>query len=218
MKSKDATKDDYSQLFAYVDFFIENKVAKVQEVVDRLSPGTITCLDETGTLSPMIGGLQDPTFWVASGAYWAYMWARVAVEQGSNVAVVGQSQYMDSPDREAGVTMMDWTSGNGTAKYWVNRLIIESVSLGDQFRSTVTASKTGPAAPLFAQAYTHGGTSNRVLLINKQNAPTTITIAGGTTARVVDSMSNQGPPRTVAMVAGVILLDAFATAIVTVSP
>jgi len=146
------------------------------------------------------------------------LWARVAVEQGSNVAVVGQSQYMDSPDREAGVTMMDWTSGNGTAKYWVNRLIIESVSLGDQFRSTVTASKTGPAAPLFAQAYTHGGTSNRVLLINKQNAPTTITIAGGTTARIVDSMSNQGPPRTVAMVAGVILLDAFATAIVTVSP
>ena len=82
--------------------------------------------------------------------------------------------------------------------------------------SSVTASKTGPAAPLFAQAYTHGGTSNRVLLINKQNAPTTVTINGAASARVVDEASNQGPPRMVAIAASTIVLDAFATAIVTV--
>jgi hypothetical protein len=49
--------------------------------------------------------------------YWAYLWARVAVSAyGSAVDVVGQSQYVDSPDREAGVAMMNWETGAGTAK------------------------------------------------------------------------------------------------------
>ena len=111
------SKDDFSQMFAYVDDYVDGKVKAVQAVVDRLSPGTITCLDEAGVTGPIIGGIDDPTYWLAGGSYWAYLWARAAAAQGRNVAVVGQSQFMDSPDREAGVSMLDWRSGNGTAKY-----------------------------------------------------------------------------------------------------
>ena len=63
-------------------------------------------LDECGTTGPYFGGLDDPAYWVASGAYWAYFWARAATSATARVGVVGQSQFMDSPDREPGVTMM----------------------------------------------------------------------------------------------------------------
>ena len=72
--------------------------------------------------------------------------------QGRNVGVVGQSQFMDSPDREPGVSMMDWSTGNGTAKYWINRLVIESVALGDVFVETTITSPR-----VHAQGYVHGG-------------------------------------------------------------
>ena len=180
----------------------------------RLSPGTITCLDESGVTGPMIGGISDPTYWVAGGSYWAYLWAKAAAAQGPNVAVVGQSQYMDSPDREAGVTMLDWTNGNGTAKYWINRLIIESVSLGDLFVETSIDSTR-----VHAQGYVHGGAGGswRVLLINKQNANSTVTVAGAVSARVVDERSNQGPPRTESLFGGRVTLGPFATAVVSVN-
>eukprot|EP00041_Stephanoeca_diplocostata_P025211 m.655786 g.655786 ORF g.655786 m.655786 type:complete len:443 (+) comp22698_c0_seq27:1120-2448(+) len=86
------TKDDLSQLFAYVDDFVDNKIAAVQAVIDRLSPGTKTLLDECGTTGPMFGGLDDPTYWVASGAYWAYLWARAAVLYGDKVCPANVSQ------------------------------------------------------------------------------------------------------------------------------
>jgi hypothetical protein len=206
------TADDLPKLFAYVDDYVDNKVAAVQEVVDRLAPGTVTMLDECGTLGPMLGGLADPTYWVASGAYWAYFWARTAVRHGANVGVVGQSQFVDSPDREAGVTMMDWTNGNGTAKYWVTRLIVESTAMGDVFRTTTVDA----GAPVYAQAFTHG-TERRVLFINKQNAPISVALAGAATARVVDALTNQSPPREEPSLNGSITLAPFATAIVTVA-
>jgi hypothetical protein len=106
-----ASPDDMQQMFAYVDEYMTIRVPKVQAVIDALQPGVRTMLDETGTLKPMAkGGLDDPLFWVASGSYWAYMWARgAALTQSStttvNIPVVGQSAFMDSPDREPGVTV-----------------------------------------------------------------------------------------------------------------
>eukprot|EP00937_MAST-01D_sp_MAST-1D-sp2_P004543 g4543.t1 len=205
--------DDLSRLFDYVDDFVDNKVTAVQAVVSRLSPGTVTMLDECGTVGPILGGLADPMYWVASGAYWAYFWARAAVRHGASVGVVGQSQFMDSPDREPGVTMMDWTTGNGTAKYWTTRLIVESTAMGDIFRQT----ETDAGAPVYAQAFTHGA-ERRVLLINKQNALTSVAVAGAASARVVDQLTNQGPPREEAGLNGTIKLGPFATAVITVAP
>lgn len=205
------SKDDLASFFTYVDDFVDNKVTAVQLVVDKLAPGAITMLDECGTTAPIFGGLADPTYWVASGAYWAYFWARAAVRHGANVGVVGQSQFMDSADREPGVTMMDWETGNATAKYWVTRLVAESTSLGDIFRNT-----TVDSARVYAQGFTHAG-ERRVLLINKQNANTTVLLAGAESARVVDERTHQSPPRDETGLEGRIVLGAFATAVVTVA-
>jgi len=68
------SKDDFQHMFDYVDDYVDSKVKQVQAVVDRLSPGTITCLRECGVLRPNVGGqgwMGDPTFWVAGGSYWA---------------------------------------------------------------------------------------------------------------------------------------------------
>ena len=59
-----------------------------------------------------------------------YFWAKAAISSFyENIPVVGQSQFMDSPDREPGVSMMDWRNGNPTAKYWILKLVIESVEV-----------------------------------------------------------------------------------------
>ena len=101
---------------------------------------------------------------------------------------------------------------SGTAKYWVTRLIVESTAMGDVFRKT----SVDHSHQLYAQAFTHG-VEKRVLLINKQNALTTVALAGAGTARVVDEGTNQGPPREQASLGGTIVLGPFATAVVTVA-
>ena len=130
---------------------------------------------------------------------------------------------MDSPDREPGVTMMNYDTGNGTAKYWVTRLVIESTQMGDIFRNTTVSGGGGDATRvLYAQAFTHTGETaddeRRVLLVNKQNAVTTVMLAGATDAQVVDENTGDGPPRKETGLGGKITLSPFATAMVTVTP
>ena len=97
-------------------------------------------------------------------------------------------------------------------------MIIESVSLGDLFVETHIDSTR-----VHAQGYVHGGGGGggggswRVLLINKQNANSAVTVAGAFSAQVVDEQTFERPPRTEALVRGQIILGPFATAIVSVS-
>jgi hypothetical protein len=56
-------------------------------------------------------------------------------------------------------------------RYWVTRLVVESTDAGDVFHNT-TVDK---ASILHAQGLTHTSSGERrVLLVNKQNAPTTV--------------------------------------------
>ena len=209
------TADDFSQFFCYADAFLE-KVAAVQALVDRLSPATKTVLDECGTTRQGPFGIDQPAYWVSSGAYFAYLWARGAVQMGDRLPVVGQSQFMDSPDREPGVSMLDWRNGNGTAKYWVTRLLIESFAPG---RDRFAATASNDTAQLYAQAFVGGTTMKRLLLINKRNAAASVALSGVTccTVRVVDSLTNEGPPRAEHCGAsGTLTLAAYATAVVEV--
>lgn len=142
---------------------------------------------------------------------------------GDVVKVVGQSQYMDSPDREvrcenvvimhmkadtlqAPVTMMNWVTGNGTAKYWINKLLIDEIQTGDIFMSTNVTGNDYLHAQAFLSKTSFRGVGSpypyirKVLLINKNNNNIDITFPGGWTdcvMLVVDSISNEGPPRTV---------------------
>jgi len=83
------TDASYRFFFAYVDQFMD-KVGAVHDVIRRLSPATRIVLDESGT-DAGLRSIDDPTYFVASGGQFAYLFFRAA-QLGSLIASVGQSQ------------------------------------------------------------------------------------------------------------------------------
>ena len=71
----------FEGMFEYVDNFVQ-EVLSVDSVIAKLSPNTVTYLDETGTdmdgvLGPGSPPDNNPRYWVAAASYWAYMYARL---------------------------------------------------------------------------------------------------------------------------------------------
>lgn len=202
------TKDPSSLqgLFTYVDSFVA-EVGAVATLLSTLAPNVRIALDESGVdMSQVLSGGappdDNPPFWVAGGSYWTYLWA-LAAGMGETVHVVAQSQFMDAPGQEPAVSMLDWTTGVGTAKYWSVDLLLRTTGSGDGWVSSSTSNATA----LHAQGYTHGPTSTpSILLISKLNANTNVSVAvsgppSSTTftcaAECVDEDTGLGPARAV---------------------
>ena len=181
-------------LFVYGDEFLQ-RVRDVDALLAKESPHTQTYLDECGTaLDNMI---DTPLYWVASGSLFAYVFAGVSGMSGSSVVQVGQSQLADGPGQEPSVSMLDWTTGLGNARYAVSALLGECMAAGDVYVATnVSVAAQGhyffpalddplssrllspSASPLFAQAFLAAGAPGvaRVLLINKRSAVGNVTL------------------------------------------
>ena len=211
----------FAQMFTYVDSFIET-VAAVDAIINKLSPTTQTMLDETGTdMDNVLDRSKSPPddnpyYWVASGSYFAYMYARAATLCNTTVRVVGQSQLMDAPGQEPSVTLLDWTTGRGTAKYWVLKLLLESFTINDVFAVTTTSS-----SDVYAQGFLAGtGGSRRILLVNKGYAAQSVQLVGDLptcVASIVDVTTGLGPARVESCApTGTFTLPGYATAIVQV--
>lgn len=178
-----------------------------------------------GTCSCQVWKQGKTDGWATASSWWLTLAAALTLPMHLSlmqVPVVGQSQFMDSPGREPGVTMMDWRTGNGTAKYWTTRLVIDSVSVGDHFQPTAVAPSalqgSNATPPVFAQAWIRHGTSTRqVLVVNKRNANATVTVAGATWVRIVDEYTGEQAPRSAPVVADTVELGPYATAVVTVA-
>jgi hypothetical protein len=220
----------FENMFAYVDNFVQ-EVLSVDTIIAKLSPSTVIYLDETGTdmdgvLGPGSPPDNNPRYWVAAASYWAYMYAKCANESTS-VAAVGASQLMDAPGQEPSVTLLDWSTGLGTARFWIVRLFVESFLKGDSFVQTTSVS-TGngtDGSDVFAMGYISAASGNekRLLLINKRNAYSTITMTCGGNGescicngyKVIDEANGLNPARDEAQCSnGVLQLAPFATAIV----
>jgi hypothetical protein len=86
--------------------------------------------------------------------------------------------------------------------------------MGDTFHNTTTSATD----ELFAVGYTHAASAERrVLVINKRNANATVLIQGAVSARVVDEVTGEQPPRVLNASGGVIVLGPYATAVVTLA-
>ena len=197
-----------SLLFDYVDDFIENHVKAIDAVIAALSPSTRTVLDETGSdmdgvLGPGSPPGNNPRYWVAAASYWAYMYMRSANES-STVVQCGASQLMDAPGQEPSVTLLDWASGQGTARFWVVRLLVETVEVGATLRHATSAvsagaNSTGAVYAMGLSGVKGGGSA--VLLINKRNAWASVALSCGAQActcasqRVIDEANGLLPAR-----------------------
>ncbi len=222
------TKDPatLARMFDYVDDYIDNKVLAVDKVIAALSPLTETVLDETGAdmdgvLGPGPPPGNNPRYWVAAAAYWAYMWARAA-RDSATVRAVGASQFMDAPGQEPSVTLVDWSTGKGTARFWVVDLLARGLVQGHKLVATTAAA--GPGGRLFAQGFAApGGGGERALVINQADAWANVTLAcpaggpcGCSFVDVIDEATALEPARRdVCGPGNTIQLAPYATAIVT---
>jgi hypothetical protein len=217
------SRDDpstFSKMFDYADTFIEQTVLPVDAIIAALSPGTRTVLDETGADMDNVLGPGSPPdnnarYWVAAAGYWAYTFARAANESAT-VVQCGASQLMDAPGQEPSVSLLDWETGLGTARFWAVRLLVEELVLGDATVATTSVS-TGAGASsneVHALGFAGGG-RKKLLLINKRNAWVEVQVAGAvcTQLRVIDEFNQLSPARDATCAGGGFVLAPFATAV-----
>lgn len=140
-----------------------------------------------------------------------------AANESATVVQVGASQLMDAPGQEPSVTLLDWATGLGTARFWAVRLLVEEVTLGDAAVATTAVSAGAGAASsdVHALGFGDGGGRKKLLLINKRNAWVDVRVAGAacTRLRVIDEFNQLSPARDVPCAGGAFALAPFATAV-----
>ena len=213
-------------------FFADNQqfvgiVQQIEAIRTQLSPQTRTTIDEVGVMLP--GDNDDDAaviplvYFNAAGAAFAHLFALLAP---LGIDVLGSSQLMGSPllpDVMGGlepqfpsVTLLNWTTGTGTARYRVLELLIDEFVVGD---ALVETAGVGAASAVFAQGWVRRARPAAVrfvLLINTKSVASSVTLTGakGGSMRVVDEQSGGGPPRSVSVLSDDLILAPFAVAVV----
>lgn len=192
-------------------------VRYVEAIRRRLSPETKTDLDELGVIAaddvnpnaPARGIRPIPAaYWNLAGAMYAYLFIELSRMQ---IDVVGESQLIGYPTQFPSVTMMDWTTNEPNARFWVLKLIKDSFHAGDKLVETSIQSRD-----VAAQGFvTEGG--RKLLLANKLNHAIDVELsdAGKASVLTVDAETGDGPARSVKSTDGKIRLEPFAVTVVT---
>ncbi len=173
--------------FDKANAFLE-KVSFIESIRKRLSPATITTINEIGTIINANTGDDIPTgYWNLSGAMYAYILLELT-KMGIDVA--GESQLVGYPSQFPDVSMMNWENGNPNARYWALKLLKDNFGPGDKLVST---SLNGGS--IISQAFlTSKG--KKILLINPRNKEATINLpaeAQNAMADYVDMSTGEKP-------------------------
>ena len=218
----------------YETFFTDNEmfvdvVRQVEAIRLALSPETRTSIDEVGV---MLAGDNDDdaapipaVYWNAAAGAFAHLYALLTP---LGIDVLGSSQLMGSPllpDVMGGlepqfpsVSILNYSTGEGTARYAVLKLLIDELSSSDFLVDTSTAVEGSADATVFAQGWVKGSSAaqeRRVLLVNMRNSaqPTTVVGAKGARYTLVDQVAGGGRPSTGVMGSDDVVLPPFAVAL-----
>jgi hypothetical protein len=197
--------------FDQADGFL-NTVRYIEEIRKRLSPQTKTDIDELGVILPTDNTAADktpppPAYWNLAGSFYAYLFIELSRLQ---IDVIGESQLVGYPSQFPSVSMMNWTTNQPNARFWVLKLLKDSFHLGDKLVETTVSSHD-----LAAQAFlTSEG--RKLLLVNKRNRSIEIPLpdADKATVLTVDVESGDGPARPMKPAGGKIKLEPFAVTVV----
>lgn len=197
--------------FEKADFFLE-KVRYIENIRKRLSPRTITMINELGTIiGAKTGEDIEPEYWNLSGAIYAHMFIELT---NIGIDVAGMSQLVGYPTQYPDVSMMDWRTAKPNARYWVLRLLHTDLSAGDKVVATSFKDDDGG---LYAQAYqTSGG--RRLLIVNPHNTKVGLQLPAdfsGAEVESVDMNSGEGPARGSVYNGGNLPVEPFAVIVVT---
>jgi hypothetical protein len=122
--------------------------------IDLNELGVILPNDNDPNITAAQGAGIPPIYWNAAAAWFAYVFGQL-VQEG--VDVLGQSQLAGSPaipewgiplPQFPSVTLLDWRSGLGNARYWVLRLLLRHFGPGDRLFDTNVTIAEPPSAPL----------------------------------------------------------------------
>ena len=157
---------------------------------------------------------------MASAAQWLYQYLLSA--HAADLATVAQSQILGYPSGFDGLSgewpcgsMVDWTSRQLNHKYWVQIVLLQSLSRPFSYCDTTnTPSHVGGNA-----VYTQGLTSAKghvLVLINTKAAAQTVTVSGakGTHAAIIDEQVGNHAAREVVLASDQVELAPFATVFV----
>ncbi len=204
-----------STFFQQADGFLTT-VRSIETIRKSIAPQTRTDIDELGIILPTDNTPADvvpppAAYWNLSGAMYAYLYVELARLQ---IDVVGESQLVGFPSQFPSVSMMDWTTNQPNARFWVLKLLKDSFHPGDKMVQT-DLSIPNPT-DLESQAFiTPAG--HKLLLVNKRALPTDVILpeADNATALTVDLQSGEGPARSVRPAAnGILTLQPFAVTVV----
>jgi hypothetical protein len=163
-----------SSVFSQADELLED-ARRIDRIRARLWPEVKTSINEAGALAveelsqPKLGFVQPAipdSFWNLSAALYAYLYAGLS---RLGIDSLGQSALAQYPSQFPSVTMLDWTTGEPNARYWVLKLLVEELGPGDAIVATETRD-----GPVHAQAYVKPDGRRRLLLVNTSPQPITV--------------------------------------------
>jgi hypothetical protein len=206
-------------IFQHIDRFLTS-VRAADFIRRQLSPQTGTVIDELGSTLP---GERVPElaktipkfYWNLAGAMWAYAFGNLAV---LGIDVVHAAELIDYPGQYATTTLIDWNTGNPTARYWVVKLLRDNFNPGDKLVQPLTFDEErgpNPAIQLYVQGFVSPEGLRKLLIVNKRSRPINIKVpsAAGGSQQMVDEATTTMPEKRV-VTSNVIYLPALAVAVV----
>jgi hypothetical protein len=198
-----------------------DRVQRVMQIRDRISPKTILILDELGIFDLVIPQddscradepyhAYNPLYWNVNGANWVDTFI---MAENFGIPLVSMSQMDGYPTQCPSISMMDGETHRPNAHYWALYLISHNFGPGDKLATTKSSN-----ADVVAQAsITSAG--KKLLLVNTQDHPLVVNLAGSFAsgslhADVVDQQSGEQAPRADSITDGQLTLAPFAVAVV----
>jgi hypothetical protein len=196
--SRDQPKD-YESFFPQADSFF-NEVRTIEQIRLRLSPETKVAIDEIGVILPDdldVNPVALPEiYWNANGANYVYVYVNLAK---LGIDMLHMSQLVGYPSQFPSVTMMSWTTGEPTARYWILKLVMKYFNSDKQtymHPSTISNSNA-----VFAQGFTSSiDKKKRIVVVNKLSQSSSVLFSEssivGATVEYVDESTGSGQPKT----------------------
>ena len=222
---------EYEAFFTNYDEFFD-VVAHIERQRKALSPSTKTTIDEVGVILPNDNSDDAEPFpavyFNAVSAAFAYLFSNLALQ---GIDVLGSSQLVGYPQlrdvlgglepQYPSVTMVNWTTGVGTARVWLLQMLGEEFRVGDAMVETAGWQGSG----VYGQGWvrrngTGGAEERRVLLVNKKSVEQVVQVEGvvGGERLTVDEASGERPARREKVGSTQLMLAPFAVACIILPP
>lgn len=206
---------NYDQFFGVIE--------NIQKIRSTLSPSTKTTMDEVGVIlgnDNSADAVDFPRIYFnAVSALFAYMVGHVTT---LDIEVVGSSQFVGYPKLDVmggldpqypSVTMTNWTTGAGTARYHTLDMLSRAFAEGDRIVSTNSSSDS-----VYALGFLGGKDQKmrRMLVINKLSIVSYVTIPNtkGSFWRIVDPTTGENPAKRVKSTSDTMRLEPWTVAII----